>query len=299
MPSTACAPPPAPPEPARRKRLPPTRTSGARSAPRSAWTATSSTSTTATSAPRRAPCRTPCGATWSTPTWGRITPWSPCWNTRWKACAAAWPRPRAATPRRWPSRATPRKLWRTRSTASISSAATKSSPPTRTIRACSPPSRSASAAKASCSKPSPSPCRHPPWTGGCERADRGGFVHSGARHDRDDRRVEALGLVLGHAFAAGFRRPVHEKVVDHLVGNGGEGAPAVARGPGVLHRPQCLAAAEPVLERGVRWDGEVGGEHAAADGPGRLRIGGRADEHPGDQFAVRAGLRAHSGHITG
>ena len=42
------------------------------------------------------------------------------------ACAAAWRRPRAATPRRWPSRATPAKPWRTRSTASTCSAATKS-----------------------------------------------------------------------------------------------------------------------------------------------------------------------------
>ena len=85
MPSTACAPPPAPPEPAPRKRSPPTRISGARSAPPSASTATSSTSTTATSAPRRAPYRTPCGATWSTPTWGRTTPWSQCSNARWNA----------------------------------------------------------------------------------------------------------------------------------------------------------------------------------------------------------------------
>ena len=120
-----------------------------KSAPPSPSTATSSTSTTATSAPRPAPCRMPCGAIWNTATWGRITPWSPCWNARWRPCAAGSRRPPAAIPKRSPSRATPANRWKTRSTASISSPATKSSPPTRTIRACSPPSRSASAAKAS------------------------------------------------------------------------------------------------------------------------------------------------------
>ena len=45
-------------------------------------------------------------------------------------------RPPAAIPRRWRSRATPANRSRTRSTASTSNPATKSSPPTRTIRAC-------------------------------------------------------------------------------------------------------------------------------------------------------------------
>ena len=91
MPSTASAPPAPPPEPARPKRSRPTRTSGREV--RAAFSIDRNIinfNNGYCQSRRRARCRTPCGACWSTPTWGRTTPWSRSWSGRWKPCGGVW-----------------------------------------------------------------------------------------------------------------------------------------------------------------------------------------------------------------
>ena len=86
-------------------------------------------------------------------------------------------------------------------------------------------------------------------------------------------------------------RAVDDEFVDHLVGDGGQGALAVAGGPGVPHRLQGRAPPEPAVELGVGVDVQVGRDHAPADGAHHVGVLGGDDEDPGhDLLALAAGL---------
>ena len=126
-----------------------------------------------------------------------------------------------------------------------------------------------------------------------------GEVDAGRRQDRDGCRVQAGLVVSGDPVAALLGGAVDDQLVDQGVGDRLERALSVAGVPRREHRGDDVAAAEPLVERRVDRDGEVGSEDPPADGSGGVGVGRREDEDPRDELAVRTGDAADLGTSDG
>ena len=109
--------------------------------------------------------------------------------------------------------------------------------------------------------------------------------HDGQGGDGDA--VVHIALDVGPALGEGA---VHDEVVHHLVGDGGQGGLAIAGRPGVPHRLEGRAPSQPAVELGVGVHVEVGGDHAPPDGAHHVGVLRGDDEDAGhDLMALAAG----------
>src|SRR5437764_1062284 len=76
----------------------------------------------------------------------------------------------------------------------------------------------------------------------------GGLAGVAQREDGQGRGGDAVVDVALHVGPALGGRAVDDEVVDHAVGNGGNGRLAVARRPGLPHRAEVVGPAQPLVE---------------------------------------------------
>src|SRR5439155_14783970 len=97
-----------------------------------------------------------------------------------------------------------------------------------------------------------------------------------ARRARDERGLDARVEVASDVARDLLHRAADDEIAQHLLGHGGDGPLAVPRGPGRPHRRARRAPSEPLVERLVDGNVEVGGDVAAHRDvglrPGRVHV---------------------------